>query len=380
MTIIDAWTQLAASQCKAPKDGTFEEKPLVDIIAVIISPHYRAYTGLCFPNAWDPTRPLKLENNDEVRLNNLYDTPVACDCNYEIPLLKHLPKAKKDKTADNKNTRNKDKYKDATKTKSKSSSAKPADTGSKSKHSKPKKDKTANKNETGEPSDQNIEKPGSSIDNDVDMLFSEDSANVQHKSVEPANKTTGDIPVTDKNKTPGDNIVTENKTPGDDSVTTETPSSEDLNSDTDSVVTATDQSEIEMSEETTKMVEYEPPLHTFSAEEDKELLGKCWMTNLSPTWTSSAHIPLPNSKELLLLHYLCRGYDSGFWPEGVPTGLWVPQVYKQLSRSEVFDMKKRIVGELACARALKRTPKTHKFYVEKETAHRAAQESRESCL
>ena len=55
----------------------------------------------------------------------------------------------------------------------------------------------------------------------------------------------------------------------------------------------------------------------------------------------------------------------------------VPQVYKQLSRSEVYDIKKRIVGELACARALKGTPKTHKFYVEKETAHRAAQESRE---
>ena len=99
------------------------------------------------------------------------------------------------------------------------------------------------------------------------------------------------------------------------------------------------------------------------------------MTNLSPKWTSSAHIPLPNSKELLLLHFLCRGYDSGFWPEGVPAGLWVPQVYKQLSRSEVFELKKRIVGELACAR--KCAPKTHRFYVEKELALRAAQESRE---
>ena len=163
-----------------------------------------------------------------------------------------------------------------------------------------------------------------------------------------------------------------NKTPGDDSVTTETPSSEELNADSDSVVPATDQPKIEMSEDNNKMVEYKAPLH-----KDKELLSKCWMTNLSPTWTSSAHIPLPNSKELLLLHYLCRGYESGFWPEGVPSGLWVPQVYTQLSRSEVYDIKKRIVGELACARALKRTPKTHKFYVEKETAHRAAQESRE---
>ena len=101
------------------------------------------------------------------------------------------------------------------------------------------------------------------------------------------------------------------------------------------------------------------------------------MTNLSPRWTSSAHIPLDNSKELLLVHYLCRGFDGGFWPEGVPEGLFVLQVYKQLSRSEIFDLKKRIVGELACARAMKRAPKTHKFYVEKETAHRAAQESKE---
>ena len=154
------------------------------------------------------------------------------------------------------------------------------------------------------------------------MLISEDSAN-EHKSVEPA-KTSSDTPVTDINKTPSDNSVTVNKTPGDASVTTKTPSTEDLDSDTDSVVTATDQSELEMSEEQTKMVEFEPPLHTFSSDEDKELLGSCWMTNLSPKWTSSAHIPLPNSKELLLVHFLCRGYDSGFWPEGVPAGLWVP--------------------------------------------------------
>ena len=124
-------------------------------------------------------------------------------------------------------------------------------------------------------------------------------------------------------------------------------------------------------------MEFEPPLHSFSVEEDKGLLGNCWMTNLSPRWTSSAHIPLDNSKELLLLHFLCRGYESGFWYEGVPDGLWVPLVYKQLSRSEVFDLRKRIVGELARARAFKHAPKTHKFYVEKETAHRAAQESRE---
>ena len=117
MTIIDAWTQLAASQCKAPKDGTFVEKTLIDIIAVIISPHHRSYTGLCFPNAWDPMRPLILENNDEVRLKSLYDLPNNCPCDYEIPMLKHLPKAKKGKTADNKNTKNRNKDKDANKTK-----------------------------------------------------------------------------------------------------------------------------------------------------------------------------------------------------------------------------------------------------------------------
>ena len=102
------------------------------------------------------------------------------------------------------------------------------------------------------------------------MLLSEgDSANVQ--SVEP-NKTTSDEPVTDKNKTAGD-----------DSVTNKSSSPEDLNSDSDSVVPTTDQpGELEMSEDQTKLVEFEPPLHSFSLEEDKELLGKCWMTNLSP--------------------------------------------------------------------------------------------------
>ena len=187
---------------------------------------------------------------------------------------------------------------------------------------------------------------------------------MENPATEP-NKTTNDEPVTDKNKTAGDDSVTKNSS-----------SPEDLNSDSDSVIT--DQpGELEMSEDQTKMAEFEPPLHSFSSDEDKELLSQCWMTNLSPRWTSSAHIPLENSKELLLVHYLCRGFDGGFWPEGVPEGLWVPQVYKQLTRSEIFDLKKRIVDELACARATKRAPKTHKFYVEKETAHRAAQESKE---
>ena len=94
-TIIDAWTTLAAAQCKLPKEGCYEDSPLAEIIGVIISPHHRSYTGLCFPNAWDPIRPLKLDDNDEVKLKSLYDTPVECGCDYEIPMLKNLPKPKK---------------------------------------------------------------------------------------------------------------------------------------------------------------------------------------------------------------------------------------------------------------------------------------------
>ena len=154
MAIIDGWTQLAATQCIAPKDGTFEEKPLVDIIATIISPHHRSYTGLCFPNAWDPTRPLKLENNDEDRLNNYYSVPVACDCNYEIPMLKGLPKAKKDKSADDKNvkksktdkTKDADKTKDTTKNRIKSSSSKNADSAESSNKNKNSKTRKSHKN------------------------------------------------------------------------------------------------------------------------------------------------------------------------------------------------------------------------------------------
>ena len=79
-TIIDAWTTLAAAQCKMPKDGCYEDRQLHEIIAVIISPHHRSYTGLCFPNAWDPIRPLKLDGNDDVILKPLYDIPVDCGC------------------------------------------------------------------------------------------------------------------------------------------------------------------------------------------------------------------------------------------------------------------------------------------------------------
>ena len=130
-----------------PKEGGYEDSPLAEIIGVIISPHHRSYTGLCFPNAWDPIRPLKLDDNDEVKLKSLYDTPVECGCDYEIPMLKNLPKPKKNKSADTKTTKNKD-NKDktkVTKTKAKSSSSKSADSSSKqndkNKHSKPKKDR-----------------------------------------------------------------------------------------------------------------------------------------------------------------------------------------------------------------------------------------------
>ena len=109
-----SWQPLSARRLKM---GPLWKKTLTDIIAVIISPHHRSYTGLCFPNAWDPMRPLILENNDEVRLKSLYDLPNNCPCDYEIPMLKHLPKAKKGKTADNKNTKNRNKDKDANKTK-----------------------------------------------------------------------------------------------------------------------------------------------------------------------------------------------------------------------------------------------------------------------
>ena len=107
------------------------------------------------------------------------------------------------------------------------------------------------------------------------------------------------------------------------------------------------------------------------------LLAACWEPNLSPRWTSSVHLSLGNSKELLLLHWLCRGFESGYWHKGVPEDLWVPQVYKQLTISEVYDLKKRIVGTLARAPVFKNPAKTHRFYEAKEKAHRAAQESKE---
>merc|ERR1712030_226544 len=105
MAIVEGWTTLAATQCSVAKEGEFEETPLVDIIATIISPHNRPYTGLCFPQSWDPLRPLKLENNNRDKLDNYYGVPVTCQCDYAIPMLKGLPKAKKDKSAENKNAK-----------------------------------------------------------------------------------------------------------------------------------------------------------------------------------------------------------------------------------------------------------------------------------
>ena len=108
------------------------------------------------------------------------------------------------------------------------------------------------------------------------------------------------------------------------------------------------------------------------------LLAACWEPNLSPRWTSSVHLLLGNSKELLLLHWLCRGFESGYWHKGVPEDLWVPQAYKQLSISDVYDLKKRIVGTLASSSVFKYPSKTHDFYLEKEKTHRASQESKEN--
>ena len=176
-------------------------------------------------------------------------------------------------------------------------------------------------------------------DNDDEISDQSKSANVQPQVIEPAHKTSGD-----------------------NTVTTDTPSSEDLNADSNSVASESDQpNKIEMSEDISTLVPFEDALHKFSPEEDKELLSNCWMSNLSPTWTSSAHIPLSNSKELLCLNWMLKGYESGFWSQGVPSGLWIPEVYKQLSLSSIIDIKKRIVGELQCAGDLKRQPKTHQF-------------------
>ena len=109
-------------------------------------------------------------------------------------------------------------------------------------------------------------------------------------------------------------------TSGDDTVTTDKLPSEDLLSDSNSVGSESEQLDIieSMSEDIGTLVEFKDPLHgAFSPAEDKELLDNCWMSNLSPIWISEKHIPLQNSKELLVLNWMIKGYESGFWSEGV---------------------------------------------------------------
>merc|ERR1711936_936723 len=102
------------------------------IIATILSPHDRPFTGLCFPQSWDPLRPLTLVGNNRKKLNDYYGVPVACGCNYEIPALKSLPKPKRDRTdkkdkTTNKTTDKTDKTDKTTKNKTHASSSKSFD-------------------------------------------------------------------------------------------------------------------------------------------------------------------------------------------------------------------------------------------------------------
>ena len=381
MAVVEGWLTLAATQCNAPKDprAWFVETPIVDIIATIISPHDRAYSGLCFPHSWDPLRPLKSEGNNRKKLEDYYGVPVACGCNYEIPLLKSLPKPKKpkkDKSADTKNDK-KDKsdksvkVKDAGKnTKNKTQASTSKSDGSAESSNKTNKTKESQVNKKEESSDKLddsiLDIPDANL-----MDFSEgvNSANEQPK-LSPVNKTTGDTTVPNLNKTTGDTQVPDlNKTPG----TTAGASPEALQDSDSSSVAELDSVMSEQPEQ----VELEPPLHKFNTDEEKMLLAACWEPNLSPRWTSSVHLLLGNSQELLLLHWLCRGFESGYWHKGVPDDLWVPQVYKLLTIPEVYELKRRIVGTLARAPVFKYPSKSHDFYIEKEKAHRAAQESKE---
>merc|ERR1711936_80912 len=359
MAIIEGWLYLAASQCSAPKDGKCVDWEIVDIIATIISPHDRPYTGLCFPQSWDPLRPLKLEGNN--RKKDKTD--------------------KRDKTTD-KTNKTTDKTDNTTKNKTQASTSKNSDqAGSSNKTSKTPIDK-----EMGSDTDQENDQPKKIDDilldtpDDKLMDFSEGvtTANEQ-PDLSQLNIASGDstVPDLNKNKTPSDNKDTTqeeiDKTPGDTPVATAGASTEALqDSDSSSVVTM----DTEMSEKP-EPVELDAPLHTFTAEEDKHLLAACWDPNLSPRWTSSVHLLLGNSKELLLLHWLCRGFESGYWHKGVPEDLWVPQAYKLLSIPEVYELKRKIAGTLAHSSVFKHPSKTHEFYQEKEKTHRAAQESKE---
>ena len=94
-------------------------------------------------------------------------------------------------------------------------------------------------------------------ENDDDILISDlsNSANVPANTSESKSKTSGDEPVTTDSLPP-----------------------EELNSDSNSVVTEPEQIEIKetMSEDIGNLVEFKDPLHgAFSPAEDKELLDNC---------------------------------------------------------------------------------------------------------
>ena len=401
MAVVEGWLYLAASQCSAPKDGKCVDWEIEDIIGTILSPHDRPFTGLCFPQSWDPLRPLTLVGNNRKKLNDCYGAPVACGCNYEIPALKSLPKPKrdktdkKDKTTDkttdktNKTTDKTDKTDKTTKNKTHASSSKSFDQAGSSnkttiKHAPIDKEMDSDTDQENDLpkniDDDNLLDTPDDPPNDNHMDFSEGviSANEQ-PDLSQLNIKSGDssVPDLNKNKTPSDIKDTTqediDKTPGDNSVTAAGASTGALqDSDSSSVVTM----DAEMSDQP-KPVELDAPLHTFTAEEDKYLLAACWDPNLSPRWTSSVHLLLENSKELLLCNWLCRGFESGYWHKGVPEDLWVPQAYKLLTIPEVYELKRKITGTLAHSSVFKYPSKTHEFYQEKEKTHRAAQESRE---
>merc|ERR1711936_1559450 len=192
--------------------------------------------GLCFPQSWDPLRPLKLEGNNRKKLKDYYGVPVACGCNYEIPALKTLPKPKKDKTdkrdkTTDKTTKTTDKTDNTTKNKTQASTSKSSDqAGSSNKTSKTPIDK-----EMGSDTDQENDQPKKIDDllldtpddppDDKLMDFSEgvNTANEQ-PDLSQLNIASGDssVPDLNKNKTPSDNKDTNqeeiDKTPGDNSV------------------------------------------------------------------------------------------------------------------------------------------------------------------
>ena len=70
LTIIEAWTMLAAVR-KPLEDEGYEDCQLPEIISFILSPHKRSFTGLCFPDSWNPARALKLEGNDDISIKRL---------------------------------------------------------------------------------------------------------------------------------------------------------------------------------------------------------------------------------------------------------------------------------------------------------------------